>query len=123
VLRQNGGTYVECPVRAPMYDSARVAVGRDRTVVLFAVAREGLGELRAIGQAYRWLSENRSLLGMALPQFAIDTRQSPRLRLLVDQSDVSAAALQPVLQSDHVTVHFYRKIRWGGRTGLLLDAA
>jgi len=87
------------------------------------VAREGLGELRAIGQAYRWLSENRSLLGMALPQFAIDTRQSPRLRLLVDQSDVSAAALQPVLQSDHVTVHSYRKIRWGGRTGLLLDAA
>ncbi|HZN65253.1 MAG TPA: hypothetical protein VFB66_08105 [Tepidisphaeraceae bacterium] len=123
VLRQNGGTYVECPVRAPMCGSARVAVGRDRSVVLFAVAREGLGELRAIGQAYRWLSENRSLLGMALPQFAIDTRQSPRLRLLVDQSDVSAAALQPVLQSDHVTVHSYRKIRWGGRTGLLLDAA
>ena len=60
---------------------------------------------------------------MALPQFAIDTHQSPRLRLRVDQSDVSAAALEPVLQSDHVTVHAYRKLRWGGKTGLLLDAA
>lgn len=123
VLRQNNGTYVECPVRAPMCGGVRVAVGRDRGVVLFAVAREGLGELRNIGQAYRWLSDNRPLLSMALPQFAIDTNQPPRLRLLVDHSDLSADALQPVLQSGHVTVQSYRKLRWGGKTGLLLDAA
>lgn len=123
VLRQNNGTYVECPVRAPMCGGVRVAVGRDRGVVLFAVAREGLGELRSIGQALRWLSDNRALLGMALPQFAIDTHQAPRLRLLVDHSDLAADALQPVLQSGNVTVQSYRKLRWGGRTGLLLDAA
>jgi hypothetical protein len=123
VLRQNNGSYVECPVRAPMCGGVRVAVGRDRGVVLFAVAREGLGELRNIGQAYRWLADNRPLLSMALPQFAIDTNQAPRLRLLVDHSDLSADALQPVLQSGNVTVQSYRKLRWGGKTGLLLDAA
>ena len=123
VLRQNNGSYVECPVRAPMCGGVRVAIGRDRGVVLFAVAREGLGELRNIGQAYRWLADNRPLLSMALPQFAIDTNQAPRLRLLVDHSDLSADALQPVLQSGNVTVQSYRKLRWGGKTGLLLDAA
>jgi hypothetical protein len=123
ILRQNNGAYVECPVRAPMCEGVRLAVGRDRGMVLFAVAREGLGDLRSIGQALRWVNENRTLLGMALPQFAIDANQSPRLRLLVDQSDLSADLLQPVLQSDYVTVQSYRKLRWGGRTGLLLDAA
>jgi hypothetical protein len=123
VLRQNHGRFVECPVRAPMCGEVRLAVSRERGIVLFAVAREGLGDLRSIGQAYRWVSENRTLLGMALPQFAIDTNQSPRLRLLVDQSDLSADLLQPVLRSEHVTVQSYRKLRWGGRTGLLLDAA
>ena len=45
------------------------------------------------------------------------------LRLLVDHTDLSADSLQPVLHSGHVTVQSYRKLRWGGRTGLLLDAA
>ena len=40
-----------------------------------------------------------------------------------DGHDLSADLLQPVLQSDHVTVQSYRKLRWGGRTGLLLEAA
>jgi hypothetical protein len=123
VMRQNAGSFVECPVRAPMCVHARLAVGRDRSVVLFAVARQGLGDLRAIGLAYRWLTENRVLIGMAVPQFAIDTEQPPRLRLLVDQSDVTAEVLQPMLQSGHVTVQSYRRLRWGGRTGLLLEAA
>lgn len=123
VLRQSHGNFVECPVRAPMCDDVRLAVSRDRGIVLFAIAREGLGELRSIGHALRWVSENRTLLGMALPQFAIDANQFPRLRLLVDQSDLGADLLQPVLQSEHVTVQSYRKLRWGARTGLLLDAA
>ena len=123
VLRQNQGAFVECPVRAPMCGEVRLAVSRERGIVLFAVAREGLAELRSIGLALRWAAENLALLGMALPQLAIDPNQSPRLRLLVDQSDLSADALQPVLQSEHVTVQSYRKLRWGDRTGLLLDAA
>ena len=92
-------------------------------LTLLAVTRQGLAELKSIGQAYRWLVENRFLIGMAVPQFAFDPAQSPRLRLLVDQSDASADALQPLLQSGHVTLQPYRKLRWGGKTGLLLEAA
>ena len=114
---------VECPVRTPMCLSARLAIDRDRRVILLAVAREGLAELRSIGQAYRWLIENRALIGMAVPQLAIDAHRFPRLRLLVDPADASADALQPMLQSGHVTVQAYRRVRWGDRTGLLLDAA
>jgi hypothetical protein len=31
--------------------------------------------------------------------------------------------LQPIMQSTSVVVHAYRKLRWGGKTGLLLQAA
>ena len=42
---------------------------------------------------------------------------------LVDHADMSAEILQPILQSSAVTVHAYRKLRWGGKMGLLLEAA
>ncbi|HZL34898.1 MAG TPA: hypothetical protein VFC78_06290 [Tepidisphaeraceae bacterium] len=123
IIGQTSGALIECPVRAPMCAQARLAVTRDRDLVLLAVAREGLTELRAIGQAYRWLIENRALIGMAMPQLAIDPARTPRLRLLVDQADLSADVLQPMLQSENVTVQAYRKLRWGGKTGLFLEAA
>jgi hypothetical protein len=122
VLHQNGGL-VECPVRPPMCPEARLAVARDRSLVLLAVARQGLTELRAIGQAFKWIAENRTLLGMALPQFAIDPNSQPRIRLLVDQADIRADVLQPMLQSDHITVQAYRRLRWGSKMGLFLEAA
>src|SRR5438270_7348131 len=65
VLRHAEAGLVECPVRAPMHGEARLAVARDRSLVLLAVAGQGLGELKTIGQAYRWLTENRALIGMA----------------------------------------------------------
>ncbi len=123
ILSRPESGLVECPVRTPMCPSARLTIDRDRRVILLAVAREGLAELRSIGQAYRWLIENRALIGMAVPQLAIDAHQFPRLRLLVDQADASADVLQPMLQSGHVAVQTYRRVRWGDRTGLLLDAA
>jgi hypothetical protein len=123
ILSRPEAGLVECPVRTPMCPSARLTIDRDRRVILLAVAREGLAELRSIGQAYRWLIENRALIGMAVPQLMIDAHRFPRLRLLVDQADASAEALQPMLQSGHVTVEAYRRLRWGDRTGLLLDAA
>ena len=123
VLSRRDGGLIECPVRPPMCTTARLAVGRDRRAVLLAVAREGLSELKSIGQGYRWLVENRALIGMAVPQLAIDAYQAPRLHLLVGHSDVTADLLQPLLHAGHVTVQAYRKVRWGGRTGLLLDAA
>ena len=123
ILRKACGGLIECPLRPPMCPEARLAVGRDHEIVLLAVARQGLGELRAIGQAYRWLSENRELIGMALPQFNIHRHQPPKLKLLVDRADMTADLLDPLLHSDHVTVQAYRKLRWGDRLGVSLEAA
>jgi len=122
VLR-GSSNLAETPLKAPSCPGASLAVSRDRKLVLVAVARQGLCDLRDIAQAYRWMNENRPLIAMALPQFAIEPNQSPRLQLLIAQSDVSAEMLQPLLQSSNVTVQTYRKLRWGGKTGLLLEAA
>jgi hypothetical protein len=123
MLRRGGSGLVDCPVKPPMCPDATIAVARDRRLVLIAVASQGLRDLRAIGRAYQWLMENRALVAMAIPQFSIDPHQPPRLQLLVDQADTSAEILQPMLQNGNVTVHAYRTLRWGGRVGLLLDAA
>jgi hypothetical protein len=123
IVQHEAGTLVECVVRPPMCPEARLAVDRSHGLVLLAAARTGLGDLRLIGRAYNWLIENRGLVAMALPQLSIDAHALPRLRLIVDQSDLSADTLQPLLQSGHVLVQAYRKLRWGPKTGLLLQAA
>lgn len=123
IVHHAAGELIECPVRPPMCPDAHLTIDRDRQLVLLAVAGEGLRELRGIAQGYRWLTENRALVAMALPQFAIDAMRLPRLRLLVDHADVSAELLQPMLQSGNVSVQAYRKVRWGEKLGLLLEAA
>jgi len=123
VLSQASLGLVASPVKAPAAPQAVLAIGRDRRLVLLAVARQGLSELKALGQAYRWVIENRPLIAMALPQFAIDAHAMPALRLLVDRRDLSAEQLQPLLQTGNVIVQTYRKLRWGPKTGLLLEAA
>jgi hypothetical protein len=123
ILAGSRGDLIECPVRAPMCPTARLAVTRERGLVILAVARKGLIELRAIAQAYRWLVENRALIGMAVPQLSIDGHRHPRLRLLVDHADLTAEALAPMLETATVSVQAYRKLRWGTKTGLLLEAA
>ena len=114
---------VECPIRPPSCPQATLAVGRDRRLVLLAVARKGLGELRSIAIAYRWVIENRPLLSMALPQFSIDAHAMPSLKLLVDRADAGADLLLPMNDNGNVTVQTYRKLRWAGKIGLLLEAA
>ncbi len=123
ILRQSPSGAIECPVRAPMCASARLAVTRDKALELFAATERGLGNLRGIAQAYRWLLENRALIAMALPQLAVDATRLPRLRLIVDQADLSAELLHPLFQNGQVTVQAFRRLRWGSKTGLLLDAA
>ncbi|MCC6424257.1 MAG: hypothetical protein IT447_12335 [Phycisphaerales bacterium] len=122
-LQHSGAEWVQCPLSVPNCPQAKLAVGRDHAVTLLAVASQGLADLRHIGEAYRWLIENRSLIAMAMPQLAIDAHQHPQLRLLVEQADRGGELLQPLLQSGSVTVQSYRKLRWGGRRGMLLDAA
>lgn len=120
---QGGNDLVESPIKAPANDDAMIAVSRDHKLIMLAVARQGLSDLRAIAHAYRWMNENRQLIAMAIPQFQIDQHAMPRLRLLVDHADVSADVLQPLMSSDHINVTAYRKLRWGAKTGLLLEAA
>jgi len=123
IVRHEAGGLIECPIRPPMCPDARLAVDRQRGLVLLGVSRTGLTDLKLIGQAYRWLCENRPLISMAVPQMSIDAHQFPRLRLFVDGSDLSSEVLQPLLHSGNVTVQAYRKLRWGAKTGLLLAAA
>ena len=125
VMRQGGaaGLWIQCPLRAPMCPQAMVAVGRDQRMILLAVAGRGLADLRSIGLAMRWMSENRELIRMALPQLNIDASARPSVRLLVDHADLSADILQPLLHSETVMVQAYRKLKWGQKTGLLLEAA
>lgn len=123
VLEHAGSSLVECPVKPPMCPEARLAVTREHRLTLLAVAGDGLSDLRSIGQAYRWLNENRSLVAMAVPQLSIDAHQLPHLRLLVSRADLAAEILQPMLQSSSVTVESYRKLRWGAKSGLVLEAA
>jgi hypothetical protein len=123
IMRSAGSEMIECPVAPPGASEARLAVTRDRRLMLVAVAHHGLSNIASISQSYRWLIENRSLIGMALPQMTIDTRQLPLLRLLVDHADLRAESLQGIVQIGSVTVQSYRKLRWGERRGLLLEAA
>jgi hypothetical protein len=123
IIRHKAGELIECPIRPPMDSETRLAVDRQGGLVLLAVSRSGLADLSTIGHAYRWLMENRPLIGMAVPQLAINTHQLPRLRLLVDRVDLSAQTLQPLVHSGNVVVQAYRKLRWGDKTGLLLAAA
>lgn len=60
ILSQNKGDLIESPLRAPMSPGVRIGITRDRKLVVMAVAREGLSELRSIGQAYRWVCDNRA---------------------------------------------------------------
>jgi hypothetical protein len=123
ILRHSSGELVECPIAPPMCPDARLAVSRDRRIVMLAVSKRGLADLNTIGQGYKWLQENQNLIGMAVPQLAIDAHQQPRLSLLVNHADSNAQTLQPMLEGGNVTVKTYRKLRWGGKTGLLLEAA
>ncbi len=75
VLQAKGNDLIECPISPPMCPTGRIAVSRDHRIVLIAVARQGLTELPNIGHAFRWLIENRGLIGMAVPQFSIDSQQ------------------------------------------------
>ena len=91
VLQHHRNDLIACPVPLPMCEVGRLAVGRDRQLLLLAVAGKGLADLRSIGYAYRWLTENRQLVAMAMPQLAIDANSLPKLRLLVDHADRQTA--------------------------------
>jgi hypothetical protein len=111
------------PIAPPMLADSRLCVSRDGAVVLVAAASPGLGDLPAIGQAMTWATENRRLLRMALSQYRLDESAEVLLHLLVSRADANADALRPLMSTGRVTVQAYRRLTWGGRAGLLLEAA
>ena len=123
VLAGSLRTFAVCPIAPPNCPEAKLTVTRERCLALVASAGRGLSKLRAAAQAYEWVRQNRSLIAMALPQFAIDAHAMPRLTLLIDHADADAAELRGIIASGSVSILTYRKLRWSGRTGLLLNAA
>lgn len=120
---QRDGTLVEVSIRPPSCPQARLAVSPQRRLVLLAVADRGLADLARIGRAIAWINENRALLAMALPQLAIDRDTAPLVQLYIDHGDARADALQVLLAGGQVSLHTWRRLRWGQRRALLLEAA
>jgi hypothetical protein len=125
VARQGGadGKWVQCPLRPPTCPGAILAIGRDHRLIMLAMSGDGLANLKSIGMGLKWMSDNGELIRMALPQLAIETTSTPTVHLLVDHADLSADVLQPLLHSGVVTVQAYRRLKWGNKRALLLEAA
>jgi hypothetical protein len=111
------------PIAPPMCPGATVAVGRDRGLVLVAQAGTNLAGMDAIAAAVRWLDDSKQLIAMAMPQLTIDAARPTIVQLLIDHADRSAEGLRPLLGNSRITIRSYRRLRWAGRNGLLLDAA
>ncbi|MFT3785831.1 MAG: hypothetical protein QM770_06650 [Tepidisphaeraceae bacterium] len=122
VLSRDPGL-IATPVTAPMCVGSTVAVSRDGALTLVAQAGTGLAGLGTIASAVSWLEASRGLIAMAMPQLRIDATAAIRVHLLVEHADRDAEALKPLVTSDKVAVQTYRKLRWGQKTGLLLEAA
>jgi hypothetical protein len=114
---------IATPVRVPMFGSATVAVGRDRGLMLVAEIEPGLRGVEGLSAAVKWLDDSRSLIAMAMPQVSIDASMAVRVVLWVDYADRAAESVRSLIGTGRVTIRTYRRLRWAGRTGLLLDAA
>jgi hypothetical protein len=115
--------WIITPLKPPACAAAMVAVDRQGRLTLLGVVAGGLDDLQVIGQGYRWLMENRPLVRMALPQMNIDSAALPRLVLFLDQADTRGDQLSAILHGGAAAVQTYRRLRWGEKTGLLLEAA
>ena len=111
------------PVAVPGLPNSRLCVSRDGALTVVTAAAPGLSDLGQIGRSLAWAAENRQLLGMALSQYRLDAGAEVRLHLLVGHADARAGALRPLLGTGRVSVQTYRKLTWGGRIGVLLEAA
>ena len=112
---------VMTPVVPPMWPGAKLAVRRDGGLSL--IAAPSMNDLTGVAKAMDWAKENASLLAMALNQFRLDPAQPLQVELIADRADTNAAALAPLLARGEVRVTCFRRIRWSGREGLLLEAA
>jgi len=120
---QGQSDWIASPLKAPHCEFASVAVDRDGRLALLAAAGGGISQLPQISRAYAWLIENRSLVKLALPQMNIDATALPKLTLFIDEADSTSGELTVVLQSGSVSIRTFRRLRWGQKTGLVLERA
>lgn len=113
---------VTTPIVPPMLPGGKLCVDREGGLMLIAAASPGLNDLGVIGRAMTWVAESRQLLTMALAQYRLSSADV-RLHLLVSHADADADALRPLLGTGRVSVQRYRRLTWGGRCGVLLEAA
>jgi len=123
VLNHGLAGMVRCPVQPPDCPACCLAVGRDRRIALVAVSGRDMANLAQIARAWNWTEQNRQLLAMAMPQLAMDCSRPPVLHLLVEDSHAQVPAAAALFRGENIIVKGYRRVRWGGRAGLLLDAA
>jgi hypothetical protein len=108
-------TDIPTPGRVP----CRVAVGPEgRLVLLCCPAAE---EVEHVGTLLSWAADNLLLIARATLGATVDVSLAPRLHLYV--AGKTAAGLARLVDAASITVHTYQPVRWGGRRGLLLDAA
>jgi hypothetical protein len=122
-LHRAAGEQAVTPLSPPMLPHAKLAVRRDGGLLLVAAVEPGLRDLSAVGRALDWLSENRQLVTMALSQFRLDGDADVAVRLYVSHADADASDLKSLLGNADVSIRTYRRLRWGDRTGVLLEAA
>ena len=111
------------PLVPPMLAGGRLCVDRSGELLLVAAAAPGLTDLPSIGRAVTWANDNAQLIGMALAQYRLAQNGTVGLHLLVSRADANAEALRPLMGTGRVSVQSYRRLTWGGRCGVLLDAA
>ena len=104
---------LETPLHPPRDVEIKVAVDRDRRVVLIGF----IEDLADIARAKQWATENAKLLSMALPQINLDVNRAPQVLLIADKVDSPGN----LFSRDDVVVLCYRKVRWGDRVGVLIE--
>lgn len=120
---RRGGQLLPTPIQPEMCPGASIAVARDRTITVVAQIGPGLAGLSSIAAALEWVESCRKLIAMALPQVAVDVDRPVRVDLLVDHADRNAQGLEPLFGQDRIRITTYRRVRFAGRSGLLLEAA
>jgi hypothetical protein len=120
---RRGGQLLPTPIQPEMCPGASIAVARDRAITVVAQIGPGLAGLSSIASALQWVESCRKLIAMALPQVAVDAERPVRVDLLVDHADRNAQGLEPLFGQDRIRITTYRRVRFAGRSGLLLEAA
>jgi len=114
-----GGEWVGCGLELPGSGRARLAVDGEGRLVVLGVLEDG-GDVAELGRAWRWVAENAAVVARAVRPVVADGGKAPEM--VVFAGTELAGDLAAVVGAG-VRVRTYRALRWGGRRGLLVEAA